>query len=834
MRCLGFVMAAWFAVVAAAQDFPRVRDVATVDESGSHVTTIGDVDGDGTADVVLREFMDFDIYSGATGLGIHSIVLPAGVSTAFGNILRRVDDRNGDGVDDILTSDQFFNLSRGALFLISGATGSEIARIVGGQVGGQFGADFDLVEDLDGDLFREVLVGSPGAGLVGRADIVGSVSGSLLNSFVGTSAGEQFGAYVASIDDIDGDGRDDVLIGSIGSPFSSTFVESAVAMSSLTGLIIHRFSLPSPNERLLGLSRIQDVNGDSIDDMLLQYRISAAGTRAVIYGDSGHELGRLDDPGLICPVGDLNGDGVNDLAASGGGARFRFVAYSGVDLCPLIELTDPLSFLSSASFSPMPDSNGDGFDEVVLGRQGLLGPGIITAAGRGRYGVGTTLTLDWSSSTSNQALDGNLILHGGTPSGQTTLVASLGPAELTTGGLTVLVDVIGEPFTSLVVPLDPAGQFVVPFSLDSPAAAGLSVFLQSFEFTGAAFEASNGVEIVLSRREPPPIVDEIAPHWIVPIAVNIQNVTVRGRCFSTGIQADLNGVPLFVQPQADGSLLLSDPTFTATTAVDSELTLTNPGGTSTTVPFNPSPLISRFLVTGFGFLPTTGGGRVIIQGNYFFPGLAVTIDGVGIPLTVSKVDELEFISPPLPTVGIRTLTITSPNGATTSHPVTVVQVSPKIFSASPRSAGPGELVHVNGQYFDPGLTLDVGGQAVTPITVNPFQGFLTYIQPAGLGCDETLTLTNPDGMTASLTINPSPVMTSYTAYGPAAGGNLVEIFGQLDTLNGTTITLGGVPVQYFVIDDQLGFFAPPHAPGFVDLVIDNGVGCSLTALYFYM
>ncbi len=156
---------------------------------------------------------------------------------------------------------------------------------------------------------------------------------------------------------------------------------------------------------------------------------------------------------------------------------------------------------------------------------------------------------------------------------------------------------------------------------------------------------------------------------------------------------------------------------------------------------------------------------------------------------------------------------------------------PQILGITPAAALGGTPVQINGNNFQNGIELRVGGQptainARTPTTID-------FVMPTGLGCDTTVALNNVGTAPVSRTYNGTPSI-SFLPFssGPAAGGSFFAITGQ--NLGGATATIGGNPV---VVTSQtttsIVGTTPPGTPGPATVLVVNPLGCQDTAIYTY-
>lgn len=145
----------------------------------------------------------------------------------FGYALAACADATGDGGAELaIGAPQSFyggeDTGPGFVRVVDARTGRSLVRIDGALEGGQFGWALARAADLDGDGVEDLLVGSPcgvaigepDRGLFGRVYAFSGADFAPLAVVRGPERDGQFGIHLARLPDVDGDGRDDYLVGS--------------------------------------------------------------------------------------------------------------------------------------------------------------------------------------------------------------------------------------------------------------------------------------------------------------------------------------------------------------------------------------------------------------------------------------------------------------------------------------------------------------------------------------------------------------------------------------------------------------------------------------------
>ena len=209
------------------------------DRHGYAVATAGDIDGNGTPDVVigspLRDANGADsgyveIVSGVDGSTLGTFVGFAG--DQLGTTVAGGGDVNGDGVPDIVAGAPYFSIgpvNRGRANVYSGNSGGLLFSVSGFHAGQQVGDCVAMAGDINGDGRADVAFGtprfeSPNGVNSGRLTVYGLVEDVLTGQSVltthfekhGLAAGDAYGFSVAAAGDVNGDGLGDLVVGAPG------------------------------------------------------------------------------------------------------------------------------------------------------------------------------------------------------------------------------------------------------------------------------------------------------------------------------------------------------------------------------------------------------------------------------------------------------------------------------------------------------------------------------------------------------------------------------------------------------------------------------------------
>ena len=420
-----------------------VTGVATADDLGTGLA-VGDVDGDGTPDLLLGapradgggpSSGEVRVMSGpvteTTSADAASATLVGASGEQAGRVVRSGMDLDGDGYDDILVGAAYAATQgafSGAAWLVDGPVSGELDLRAGVLLEGVGGTDragigVDLAGDVDGDGAEDFVIGAlgetTGGSVAGAAYLVlGPVTADqtldqAAARFTGGS-GDRVGAVVRGAGDLDGDGLSDLAVtadradlgaanGGVVYVLSGPVSGDAVLADVGTAL----YGPASSEDAGTGLAPAGDVDGDGLDDLLVgapgrpDAGFVGAGTAYVVHGPVSGDGALADETvqlrgaadgsrfgASIEPAGDLDGDGGVDLIIGAPESDTAYVFYgphTGVRPASSADrtLVGDAGGSAGASVLGPGDLDGDGYGDLLVGSPGLQGGTAWIVAGGG-------------------------------------------------------------------------------------------------------------------------------------------------------------------------------------------------------------------------------------------------------------------------------------------------------------------------------------------------------------------------------------------------------------------------------------------------------------------
>jgi hypothetical protein len=382
-----------------------------------------DSNGDGIGDLAVsarRNYMALftgPITSTSVDKGAEAVILGEGPDDEFGADVQEIDDQNGDGYDDLLSAAQWYpgGTAQGRMYVMLGPISGidtvdtiASATITGSTSGDQIGFS-PTSGDVNGDGVADFLFGAPFANLYNGAAFLfyGPVtSGDLVAQsdadvyWGGDAVGDGVGLELSANGDLDGDGIDDVAIGSPGT--DTSFENGAVWI--FYGPVTGGFSISEADVGVTGADEYSymgpnaiggDFDADGFDDLAVagphldkkspgnvwvfngasvpeEGTLDVASADARIEGDTTDQFGTVLDS-----AGDLNTDGNDDLVVgsyTSDGYNGSVWGYFGPVSGALTATPDSsfvvhgeLSDAMGSSVDIVPDVTGDGIDDLAAG-----------------------------------------------------------------------------------------------------------------------------------------------------------------------------------------------------------------------------------------------------------------------------------------------------------------------------------------------------------------------------------------------------------------------------------------------------------------------------------
>ncbi len=303
------------------------RDGHAGDQLGTGIEAAGDTNGDGIPDVIASApgAGKAYIYSGKDGTILQTLSAEKSGDN-FGRHVSTAGDVNHDGFADVLVGAPSYRNGTGAAYVYSGRDGTLLFKFSGEREGDNFGS---AVSGFTGKQGTLLVVGAPQAGPKhqGRTYVYKALTAKPAFTFDPEASGQALGAMFLSIPgDLDGDGYPDV--------YASDFADNGKAPGAgriyvHSGQDGHRLFTLSGETLGEGFgtspSGAGDVDGDGVPDLIVgawQYSAAAnSAGRAYLYSGKNGKLLRTytcripgDTFGFdSVGIGDTDGDGTVDF-----------------------------------------------------------------------------------------------------------------------------------------------------------------------------------------------------------------------------------------------------------------------------------------------------------------------------------------------------------------------------------------------------------------------------------------------------------------------------------------------------------------------------------------
>ncbi len=280
---------------------------------GSHLNQIGDWTGDGISEVLIGAPLGNGSSPSLLSIGYVRIVDPTTLSTLlridgpsygswFGHTSTMLEDWTGDGIPEFAVGAPlvFNGVDFGQVHVYEGGTGASLQLLDTTASGELFSWSMTTL-DANGDGFRDLAVGQPGFGSgYGHVRVFDGISvfgatpvelanwnpgSTLVNPYI-FGLFDRFGQSIDNMGDLDGDGVDDLIVGTAtGSnwdpdnlndvlnwpSFGPEFVDSGAAylMSGATGNVLKIYSEACGSNDVVGeaVRNVGDLDADGVDDL---------------------------------------------------------------------------------------------------------------------------------------------------------------------------------------------------------------------------------------------------------------------------------------------------------------------------------------------------------------------------------------------------------------------------------------------------------------------------------------------------------------------------------------------------------------------------------------
>ncbi len=241
------------------------ESVSALDKTAWDVAGIGDITGDATADVLIRHNTFGALYMIETNGGSPTIASVTGLDKTTWDV-EGVADLTGDGTDDILIR----HTTAGVLYMVEMDSGTAVIAPVTALDKTTW--NVEGMGDLTGDGTADILIRNNTFGVL---FMIKMDSGTAV--FASVSALDKTAWDVAGVGDLTGDGTADILIrhNTFGALYMINMDGATPVIASVTGL----------DKATWDVENVSDLTGDGKEDILIRH--TTAGVLYMVKMDSG-------------------------------------------------------------------------------------------------------------------------------------------------------------------------------------------------------------------------------------------------------------------------------------------------------------------------------------------------------------------------------------------------------------------------------------------------------------------------------------------------------------------------------------------------------------------